>query len=160
MFGGRGGISGTENEETQVRQRLETEFRVLFPAWREVGFDYFWSGLVCLCRDLVLHLGQLPGRQNAWYGLAFHGGGVSMASWSGAALAEMITGSYDKRYKVPAPMLKPLPAMPIPALRPWYLRSAYAWYGAKERLLGRQLVTNRNINIRHSPDLQAKTRHD
>ena len=141
LFGGRGGIGGEHAEESAVRQRLEAEFRVLFPAWREVSFDYFWSGLVCLCRDLVFHVGQLPGRSNAWYGLAFHGGGVSMASWTGAALADMIAGSHDSRYRIPDPMLKPLPWMPLPALRPLYLRGAYAWYGLRERLLGKRLGT-------------------
>jgi glycine/D-amino acid oxidase-like deaminating enzyme len=140
MFGGRGGISGHKPEEAMICRRLQREFGILFPAWQDVSFDYFWSGLVCLCRDLVFHLGRVPGRDNAWYGLAFHGGGVSMASWSGAALAEMIVGSQNSRYKVPGPMLKSMPAMPIPSLRPWYLRSAYAWYGIKERLLGTQLV--------------------
>lgn len=141
MFGGRGGIGGEQVEERAVRQRLEAEFRTLFPSWQEVSFDYFWSGLVCMCRDMVFHVGRLPGRNNAWYGLAFHGGGVSMASWAGAALADMIAGSHNSRFRIPGPMLKPLPRMPLPALRPLYLRGAYAWYGLKERLQGRQLVT-------------------
>ena len=142
MFGGRGGIGGKQAEESEVRQRLEAEFGVLFPAWREVSFDYFWSGLVCMCRDLVFHVGRLPGRSNSWYGLAFHGGGVSMASWSGAALADMIAGCHDSRYLIPGPMLKSLPWMPLPALRPLYLRGAYAWYGLRERLQGSRLATN------------------
>jgi len=141
LFGGRGGIGGGQNEEHSVRQRLEAEFRTLFPAWQEVGFDYFWSGLVCMCRDRVFHVGRLPGHNNSWYGLAFHGGGVSMASWSGAALADMIAGCHDSRYLIPGPMLKPLPWMPVPSLRPLYLRGAYAWYGLKERLQGTRLVT-------------------
>ncbi len=59
----------------------------------------------------------------------------------GAALADMIAGSHDSRYRIPDPMLKPLPWMPLPALRPLYLRGAYAWYGLRERLLGKRLGT-------------------
>lgn len=139
MFGGRGGIGGAPAEEGQVRRRLEAEFRTLFPAWREVGFDHFWSGLVCLCRDKTFHAGPVPGRQNAWYGLAFHGGGVSMASWTGAALADEIAGQRDSRFRIPAPMRKPLPWMPFPPLRPLYLRGAYAWFGLVETLNGQRL---------------------
>lgn len=142
MFGGRGGIGGTAPEETAVRQRLESEFRALFPAWREVGFDYFWSGLVCLCRDNVFHVGNMPEKNNAWYGLAFHGGGVSMASWAGAALADMIAGASKSEFQIPAPMRKPVPWIPAPVLRPLYLRGAYAWFGLKERLQGKRLLTD------------------
>jgi len=140
MFGGRGGIGGTPPEESMVRRRLEAEFRTLFPAWREVSFDYFWSGLVCLCRDKVFHVGAMPERNNAWYGLAFHGGGVSMGSWAGAALADMIAGAGSSEYKIPDPMRKPVPWIPMPSLRPAYLRGAYAWFGLKERLQGKKLV--------------------
>lgn len=144
MFGGRGGIGGTVPEEAVVRRRLEAEFRALFPAWREVSFDYFWSGLVCLCRDNVFHVGALPGKSHAWYGLAFHGGGVSMASWAGAALADMIAGASNSKFKIPDPMRKPVPWIPVPSLRPLYLRGAYAWFGLKERLQGKHLVTDQD----------------
>lgn len=142
MFGGRGGIGGTAPEEAVVRRRLEAEFRTLFPAWREVSFDYFWSGLVCLCRDSVFHVGAMPGKHRAWYGLAFHGGGVSMASWAGAALAEMIAGTRKSAFQIPAPMRKPVPWIPAPSLRPLYLRGAYAWFGIRERLQGKRLVVD------------------
>lgn len=142
MFGGRGGIGGKRPEEALVQRRLEAEFRTLFPAWKDVGFDYFWSGLVCLCRDNVFHVGALPEKDNAWYGLAFHGGGVSMASWTGAALADMVAGASSSEFKIPAPMRKPIPWIPFPALRPMYLRGAYAWFGLKERLQGKKLVTD------------------
>ena len=142
MFGGRGGIGGNQTEEAIVRRRLVAEFRSLFPAWREVSFDYFWSGLVCLCRDNVFHVGAMPERNNAWYGLAFHGGGVSMASWAGAALADMIAGANSSEFKIPDPMRKPIPWMPFPPLRPLYLRGAYTWFGLKERLQGKKLITD------------------
>ena len=147
MFGGgavkrlhdRGGIRGTPLEETATRRRLEGEFRTLFPAWREVGTEYFWSGLVCLARDMTAHVGPVPGMAGAWYALAYHGGGVSMASWAGAALADLACGASRTDYALPSILTRPMPAMPFPSLRPMYLRAAYTWFAATEATSGKRL---------------------
>ena len=65
-----------------------------------------------------------------------------MASWAGAALADMIAGANSSEFKIPDPMRKPIPWMPFPPLRPLYLRGAYTWFGLKERLQGKKLITD------------------
>jgi len=65
-----------------------------------------------------------------------------MGSWAGAALADMIAGASNSEYAIPNPMRKPVPWIPMPSLRPVYLRGAYAWFGLKERLQGKKLKTD------------------
>jgi len=143
LFGGRGGIRGDSLEEGATRWRIEREFRTLFPAWREVRTEFFWSGLVCLARDMTAHIGEVPGMYGAWYALAYHGGGVSMASWAGAALADLALGTRNGDFDVPSILTRRIPSIPFAALRPVYLRAAYAWFAATEALSGRKLALSR-----------------
>jgi glycine/D-amino acid oxidase-like deaminating enzyme len=134
LFGGRGGTDASEAGLAPMERQIRRDFEELFPAWKHVGHEYFWRGLACLAHDLVPYLGPLDGQRSLWTALAYHGNGVAMANWSGYKLARVMLGK-DRLEDVPPVMTRRLARFPLPALRPVYLKTAYAGYGIKDRFL-------------------------
>lgn len=130
LFGGRGGSTYSVSAQQQRKPMLIDDFWRMFPAWREVEITHFWYGLLCLASDRMPHAGHLPGRNNAFFALAYHGNGVAMGSWMGRAVANLISGT---SIELPAATRRPPPDILLPALRSLYLKAAYLGYGLKDR---------------------------
>lgn len=125
LFGGRGGVHQHDADLPRLQSMLVARLHRLFPAWRAVPHTHFWSGQLCMARDLLPHIGGLDGVDNAFAALCYHGNGVAMASWAGRAVARTLLG---ERAVIPALLRRPLPRFPFPRLRPAYLRLALAGY--------------------------------
>ena len=132
LFGARGGIRPRPALFARRVRWMQQRLAERFPAWRHVAIDHAWWGLACLSRDRLPHLAPLPGRPGAWLALAYHGNGVAMGSWFGAAAAARLAG---RGFEGPLPdfVARPLPRFPLPPLRPLYLAAAYVWYGLRDR---------------------------
>lgn len=130
LFGARGGISAAPGAEPAMKARLERDLAQMFPAFAGVETDYFWRGLTDLTFDLLPHLGTVEDG-SVHYLLGFHGNGVAMGSLGGAMMGARLAG---QAVDLPAPISRPLPRFPLPALRQTYLRLAYAAYGLCDRL--------------------------
>ena len=131
LFGGRGGTDASDPGEAGYRQTLTAAFRDLFPAWKDVELTHFWRGFVCLAYDRVPYVGALDDNKTVWTALAYHGNGVAMGSWSGRAVARLLT-SKTARNELPGVVTRRLAKFPLPAFRPLYLKGAYVWYGVKD----------------------------
>ena len=129
LFGGRGGVSSSAEALAERRRILRADFERMFPAWARVETPHFWSGFVCLTRDLTPFAGPIGDWDNAWAGFAWHGNGVALGTWSGKLLAGLATG----RRTAPALMAPEPRRLPFGAARRHLLRPAYAWYGWKDR---------------------------
>ncbi len=131
LFGGRGGTDSSAEAEAGYRAHLTNTFHQLFPAWRNVGITHFWRGHVCLAYDLVPYVGPLGESKTVWTALAYHGNGVAMGTWSGRAVARLMTNkaTHDE---VPPVITRRLAKFPLPMFRPQYLKGAYVWYGWKD----------------------------
>jgi glycine/D-amino acid oxidase-like deaminating enzyme len=134
MFGGRGGTNAADNAAPVMERRLRAEFEALFPAWAQVEHTHFWRGLACLSYGLVPFVGALDPVRSVWGACAYHGNGVSMASWSGQAVADLIAGT-GREADLPALVTAAPRPFPLPALRGAYLKGAYLWYGVKDAWL-------------------------
>ncbi len=132
LFGMRGGVSGTQASEATMNRRLRANFDSFFPAWRSIESDYFWSGLVCLTRDLTCYLGPVGDWENAYAALAWQGNGVSMASYAGRLAAGLIAGTQDQS-ALPALIRTQPRQFPLPPLRRTYLRAAYSLFEMLDR---------------------------
>ncbi len=128
LFGGRGGTDSSDDTLIGTRQILTTTFQKLFPAWHKAEITHFWRGFVCLAYDGVPYIGALDDNKTVWTALAYHGNGVAMASWSGRALARMMTGKASTK-EIPAVLTRRLAKFPLPMFRPLYLKGAYVWFG-------------------------------
>ncbi|WP_442772384.1 NAD(P)/FAD-dependent oxidoreductase [Paenirhodobacter enshiensis] len=90
LFGMRGAVRWTDAAQDAQRRAVLRHFRHMFPAWRRVDVPWFWSGLVCMARDLVPFAGQIG--PDTWAAFAWHGNGVAMGSWTGEQLAKLALG--------------------------------------------------------------------
>jgi len=131
LFGARGGLSASPEAFARRMAWLERRFRERLPALAHVRIDHAWWGFVALSRDRMPHLARLPGLPRAWAVLAFHGGGVSAASWLGTCAAALVAG---RRPDGPLPdsFRRPLPRFPLPFLRPLLLGAAIALAGLRD----------------------------
>lgn len=121
LFGMRGALrSGIEADASSVRRNRQ-DFEKMFPAWLHVETTSSWSGMVCLSRNLVPFAGQVPSMTGVFTGLAFHGNGVAMGSYTGKLLAKLATGSAN----VPSVMKGPLKQFPLGSMRRALMLPAY-----------------------------------
>ncbi len=131
LFGGRGGTDASNPGGEAYRQVLTNAFQTLFPTWKSIEITHYWRGFVCLSYDLVPFVGALDEKKTVWTAIAYHGNGVAMGSWSGRAVARLITNK-TAREQLPAVITRRLAKFPLPAFRPFYLKGAYLWYGFKD----------------------------
>lgn len=89
LFGMRGGLFASPRAEASIRRLLRSHFEALFPDWREVEGTHFWSGMVCMARNLVPFVGPIPDNPGLFAGLCYHGNGVAMGSYAGRLLADL-----------------------------------------------------------------------
>ena len=114
------------------RAVLTRSFNALFPAWADVEITHYWRGFVCLAYDLVPYIGALDEKKTVWTAIAYHGNGVAMGTWSGRAVARLITKKTAREELSPV-LTRRLARFPLPAFRPLYLKGAYVWYGWQDR---------------------------
>jgi glycine/D-amino acid oxidase-like deaminating enzyme len=131
LFGMRGTSNLGPRDQCRMPKAVRLDFDSIFPEWCKVGTAYHWSGLICVARNLVPYVGPIGDWKGAFTAMAFHGNGVSMASYSGKLLAGMVAG---KPYKEPLPdAIKVKPRRyPVARLRRWGLPAAFQWYGWKD----------------------------
>lgn len=129
LFGLRGGTSAGPTAQAAMKARARADFKAMFPAWAHVETPHFWSGFVCLSRDLTPYAGPVGDWPDAWAGFAYHGNGVALGSYTGKLLAGLATGKGE----VPALMAAPPARFPFGRFRRALLPIAYSWYGLVDR---------------------------
>jgi glycine/D-amino acid oxidase-like deaminating enzyme len=131
LFGARGDLTGHPDASQRMYQWMRKRFGQVFPAWQAVETTHFWRGLVCMARDLTPSIGALEDDPTVFYGLAYHGNGVAAAPWAGRELAKLVLRKTVVA-DLPSPLRGPIPKIPFPALRRWYLQAALAYYRVKD----------------------------
>ena len=114
-MGGAGGTTGSPASKERWRSFLTRRIAQVWPEWRDVEVEHCWRGFVCLSSDRLTHVGAVPDDPGVFYSLAYHGNGVAMATWSGRAVAGLISGRSNRA--LPATMTQPLRPFPFPAFR-------------------------------------------
>jgi len=135
LFGGRGTSIGDPEGEAAVYRELETSLARLFPAWRDVAIDYRWHGLVCFSPRLLPAIGTLPDAPDVHFAYAYHGNGVSEATWSGRQVADWI-GTGTAPPALPAILRADPGCFPLARFRRGWLRAALAVARWQDRYLG------------------------
>lgn len=125
LFGMRGGLMSSPRAERAARARLRRDFDRMFPAWCAVAADHMWSGMVCLSRDLVPFAGPVPGQPGMFAGLAYHGNGVAMGSYTGFQLARLVQAGAAVA-DVPEVMRAPMSRFPLGRFRRLIMPPVYA----------------------------------
>ncbi|GAA0778061.1 FAD-binding oxidoreductase [Roseibium denhamense] len=132
LFGTRGGLFENGKALAAMQRRARADFDRMFPEWAAIPTDFEWHGNVCLSRRLTPFVGPVPGMDNVFAALGWHGSGIAMASISGEKLAGLMLKRIG-RDALPKAVQEPLAKFPVPALRKLYLQGAYWWYGYQDR---------------------------
>jgi glycine/D-amino acid oxidase-like deaminating enzyme len=131
LFGLRSATRVTPETDATAQTRARSDFDRLFPAWRHVESDYYWSGLICVARNLTPFAGPVPGIDRTWAALCYHGNGVAMGSYSGALIAAQIL---HRGPATPAVMTRPLRSFELGRMRRSVMPLVYAWYEFRDRI--------------------------
>lgn len=121
LFGGRGAVRGSVEDERQTYRQLESRFAAFWPNWRDVEFEYRWHGLICMTASFCPTIGQLDNDKSVYFGFGYHGNGVNTATWTGQQLANWI-GKGQEPKEIPAIVRGLSRRYPLPGLRQSYLR--------------------------------------
>ena len=132
LFGARGDLTGKPQDGVRMRAILERRMGEVFTAWKGVPTTHYWRGFVCMTARMTPAIGQMPDDPSVYFGLAYHGDGVSAAPWTGKMLAELI-GGRKTFAEIPEPFRGIPPRMLFPSLRRWYLGAALGYYWLQDK---------------------------
>ncbi|MDU8928058.1 FAD-dependent oxidoreductase [Alisedimentitalea sp. MJ-SS2] len=132
LFGMRGGLRSSPTAEATNRRLIRRDFDTMFPEWRHVEATHYWNGMVCLAANLTPFAGPVPDMPGVFAGFAYHGNGVAMGSYTGALLADHLSGDGSDR-PIPTIMQKPAGRFPLGRFRRALMFPAYALYGLLDR---------------------------
>ncbi len=132
VFGQRGGLLSSPQNEARVSAKVRADFDAAFPAWKHVETPFHWSGMVCLTASLTPYCGPIPGLEGAYAGFGYHGNGVAMASYTGTILADLAQDQAP-RYELPKAFSAPPPRFPLGRFRRTILASEYTMARLLER---------------------------
>jgi len=131
LFGVRGGLMATPGSEVRAMKRARADFDRMFPAWRHVETPHSWSGMVCIARDRMPFVGEVPDEPGMFASLCYHGNGVAMASYSGALLADLVQGKTPQRI-YPEAVQRPLAKFELGRYRRAIMPFAYAGFAISD----------------------------
>ncbi len=125
LFGMRGGLISSARADARMYREIRRHFDRMFPAWSGVETPFTWQGLLCIAPDLTPYAGPIPGMPGAFTAFSYHGNGVSMASYAGSLLADLVQG-HKPQTVYPKIMQTPPKRFPLGRLRRAGLWPVYA----------------------------------
>ena len=131
LFGVRGGLLATPGSEARAIKRARADFDAMFPAWRNIETPQRWSGMVCIARDRMPFVGEIPDMPGVFTSLCYHGNGVAMASYCGALLSDLVQDKETSRL-YPEAIQRPLAKFELGRLRRLIMPLAYAGYAVSD----------------------------
>jgi glycine/D-amino acid oxidase-like deaminating enzyme len=110
----------------------------MWPRFADLEYTHQWRGLVCFGRSLRPAIGRMPEDPSVYFGYAYHGNGVSNATWTGRELAKWLAGPDSggeiMPMHLPAIMRGRTPRFPLGFLRRQYLRLGLQYYRLRDYL--------------------------
>jgi glycine/D-amino acid oxidase-like deaminating enzyme len=118
-FGGRRSLDAAE--VSAARDYLYDAMVRIHPQLAGIAVEYAWTGYVAMTLDRLPHVGTLDG---AWYATGCNGTGISLNSWLGYRLGQVVTGQAPPpafaELKHPTIPLKPLSSSYLPLVGKWF----------------------------------------
>lgn len=121
LFGGRARFRTSTEEESAVG--LRAFMARTFPSLRDAAITHSWFGNVCFAYDFVSHAGRMS--DGVYYSSCCNGNGISMATYLGHRMAEMILNKPGHDRGV---VNTHFPQLYFYNGHPWFLPMVGAWY--------------------------------
>lgn len=138
MFGGRGSADGNDVSAKKNFADLIARLHTVFPAWRDVGIDYRWHGLVCMTRRMTPAIGHFSDDPTAYFAFGYHGNGVNTSTWAGREIADWVGTSGAQSNQAPSTLPVVMQGMPekfpLARFRLAFLRGAIGMLRLRERM--------------------------
>ena len=83
-------------DRNRMEAHLARELARIFPGLSGVPFEYLWSGVLGFSLDFSQSVGVTGKNKNIYYGLAYAGHGVNLATLFGKTIADLYAGEGDK----------------------------------------------------------------
>ncbi len=132
LFGVRGGLMATAGSEARAIRRARADFEAMFPAWKQIETPNTWSGMVCIARNRMPFVGQVPDVPGLFASLCYHGNGVAMGSYCGALLSDLVQDKVPQRV-YPKAVQRPLAKFELGRFRRAIMPFAYAGFALQDR---------------------------
>ena len=136
MLGGRGNHVGDPAGAEHGFEGLKREIARMWPRLADLEYTHQWRGLVCFAMNLRPSIGRMPEDPSVYFGYAYHGNGVSNATWTGRELARWLAGPDSGNeilpMHLPAIVRGRTPRFPLGSLRRQYLRAGLACYRLRD----------------------------
>ncbi len=132
LFGVRGGLMANEGSEARALARARSDFDAMFPEWKDIETPHGWSGMVCIARNRMPFVGEVPQMPGMFASLCYHGNGVAMASYCGALLGDLVRGKKPERI-YPKAVQRPLAKFELGRFRRAIMPFAYAGFALSDR---------------------------
>lgn len=97
-----------------LRVHLLKELERIYPGLSGIGFDYLWTGVLGFSLDFSQSVGVMGQKRNIYYGLAYAGHGVNLATLFGRIIADLYAGEGDKWKDMPFLNHRFIPLPPEP----------------------------------------------
>lgn len=132
LFGVRGGLISSAGADQRAFDRARADFDQMFPAWKSVETPHSWSGMVCIARNEMPFVGEVPEHPGMFASLCYHGNGVAKASYCGALLADLVQDKTPERV-YPRIVQRPLRKFELGRYRRAVMPFAYAGFALSDR---------------------------
>ena len=121
----RGRLFSTDRSEAAIQKLIMRDFHAMFPAWKSVKIQHFWTGMVCMMQHQIPFIGAIPNLSGAYAGFGYNSNGVAMASYVGAVLSDLAIGGAPV-FEHPKLLDTQTPKLPLERYRRQPLALAYA----------------------------------
>jgi len=84
-----------EGDLNQVLTMIQEEVARIYPALKNIPFEYIWDGILGVTFDEYETVGVMGEHKNIYYALAYNGHGVNLSFLFGRVIADMYRGRYN-----------------------------------------------------------------
>ena len=119
-----------EGDMSRISAMLREEVSRIYPALKDVSFEYIWDGILAVTFDEYETVGVMGDYENIYYALAYNGHGVNLSFMFGRVIANMFRGrEHGWRYTSYAdyPLRKMMPPEPLKWLGAKGFLGYYQW---------------------------------
>lgn len=119
-----------EGDMIRISAMLSEEVSRIYPALKDVSFEYIWDGILGVTFDEYETVGVMGDYENIYYALAYNGHGVNLSFMFGRVIADMFRGRehgwQDTSY-AGYPLRKMMPPEPLKWLEAKGFLGYYQW---------------------------------
>jgi gamma-glutamylputrescine oxidase len=104
-----------KDDPEMLKALLQKELGRIYPKLAGMAFEHFWTGVLGFSLDFMQSVGVMGAHRNIYYGLAYAGHGINLATLFGKVIADIYAGEANQWQGLPflSHHYFPLPPEPL-----------------------------------------------